>query len=151
VLAAEPRAAGWAVAAKRAFALLAFAVLNVALLRACHHWGDVPWSAPALWASKLVQATLAVVWAVAAVTLMLLGHRRAARGLWMTGAGLMAAVVVKLFVVDLAGHDTLARILAFLSVGGLLLLVGWLAPVPPREAQATADAQPPEATAGPGA
>ena len=58
----------------------------------------------------------------------------------------MALVVLKLFVVDLDGRDTLARILAFLGTGALLLLVGWLAPVPPRaapgpSADADADAE----------
>ena len=40
--------------------------------------------------------------------------------------------MIKLFVVDLAATGTVERIVAFLGVGGLLLLVGYFAPVPPR-------------------
>lgn len=124
--------------ARGLLAALAFATLNVAVLRACHHLGGVPWTAAELWDSRLVQTTLALVWATAAVLLMLAGTRRGQRTLWLAGAALMGLVVLKLFLVDLAGHDTLARILAFLGTGGLLLAVGWLAPVPPRAAIAAA-------------
>lgn len=132
----------WRPAARAAVALLAFATLNLAVLRSCHHLAGVPWSDAALWDSRLVQTALALVWATAAVALMLAGTRLGRRGVWFAGAGLMALVVLKLFGVDLAGHDTLARILAFLGTGGLLLLVGWLAPVPPRFAPRAPDVTP---------
>jgi uncharacterized membrane protein len=41
-------------------------------------------------------------------------------------------VVAKLFVVDLSNVGTVARITSFLSVGALLLITGYLAPLPPR-------------------
>jgi uncharacterized membrane protein len=47
----------------------------------------------------------------------------------------MAVVVIKLFVVDTSGSGTLARIVAFLSVGALLLLTGYLSPLPPRKVE----------------
>ena len=53
---------------------------------------------------------------------------------WIIGSALMAVVVGKLFLVDLASTGTIARIVSFISVGVLLLVVGWLAPVPPRQA-----------------
>jgi uncharacterized membrane protein len=43
-------------------------------------------------------------------------------------------VVVKLFMIDLAGHGSVARIVSFLVVGLLILLIGWFSPVPPRNA-----------------
>jgi uncharacterized membrane protein len=43
-------------------------------------------------------------------------------------------VVVKLFLVDLSSTGTIARIASFLSVGVLLLVTGYLAPLPPRQA-----------------
>ncbi len=46
-------------------------------------------------------------------------------------AGLLAVVVVKLFTVDLSQLSTLARIGTFLAVGGLLLVLGYVSPVPP--------------------
>jgi uncharacterized membrane protein len=54
------------------------------------------------------------------------------RAVWITGAALMAVVVVKLFLVDLGNAGTLGRIVSFLGVGVLLLIVGYFAPVPPR-------------------
>ena len=49
----------------------------------------------------------------------------------MVGAGLLAVVVVKLFAVDLSALSGLPRVVAFLGVGVLLLLIGYLAPLPP--------------------
>jgi len=47
---------------------------------------------------------------------------------------LMGLVVAKLFVVDLSGIGTLERIVSFVGVGLLMLLIGYLSPVPPRAA-----------------
>ena len=49
---------------------------------------------------------------------------------------LLAVVVVKLFFVELADQGGLFRIVSFLSVGVLLLLVGYFAPVPPAKPDA---------------
>ena len=57
-----------------------------------------------------------------------------ARRLWMTGAALLAVVVVKLFALDLGSLAGLPRVVAFLGVGVLLLLIGYLAPLPPAKA-----------------
>jgi uncharacterized membrane protein len=50
---------------------------------------------------------------------------------------LLALVVVKLFAVDLSRVGGVARIVSFIGVGLLLLLIGYLAPVPPRRKEAT--------------
>ncbi len=44
-------------------------------------------------------------------------------------------VVVKLFALDLASLSGLPRVVAFLGVGVLLLVIGYLAPLPPASAQ----------------
>jgi len=51
------------------------------------------------------------------------------------GAALLALVVAKLFLVDLAQVGTVERIVSFIGVGLLLLLIGYLAPVPPRRSE----------------
>jgi uncharacterized membrane protein len=51
--------------------------------------------------------------------------------LWIGCAVLLAVVVVKLFTVDLSQLSTVARIGTFLAVGALLLVVGYVSPVPP--------------------
>jgi uncharacterized membrane protein len=58
---------------------------------------------------------------------------------WIVGAALLGVVVVKLFLVDLAQLSTPAKIGTFLVVGMLLLLVGYLSPVPPARSEAKGD------------
>ena len=59
-------------------------------------------------------------------------NRRKLRPFWITGAALMAIVVIKLFLIELSNSGGIARIASFIIVGVLLLLVGWFAPVPPK-------------------
>jgi uncharacterized membrane protein len=42
----------------------------------------------------------------------------------------LGLTVAKLLFVDLSGAGTVGRIVAFLGVGLLMLLVGWVAPLP---------------------
>jgi uncharacterized membrane protein len=114
----------------------AFALYTGMVLRTCHHWAGVPWESGALMASTLTQAALSVAWAVVGVALMMLGHKRIERAVWLVGAGLLAVVVLKLFFVELADSGGLYRIVSFIVVGLLLLLVGYFAPVPPSRKEA---------------
>lgn len=118
-----------------ALALLAFLWLNSALVRAFHHLAGVPFEFEAILRSQLVQAGFSVFWSALALATMVLATRRGWRAVWITGAALLGVVVVKLFLVDLAKTATLARVVSFLSVGVLLLIVGYLSPVPPRRAK----------------
>jgi uncharacterized membrane protein len=110
-----------------------FLLVNAMVFRTIHQWLDVPWRLPSLLASKPLQAALTLTWTATALPLMLLATRRAIRPLWMVGAGLLAVVVVKLFALDLSSLSGLPRVVAFLGVGVLLLLIGYLAPLPPAE------------------
>jgi uncharacterized membrane protein len=80
----------------------------------------------------LVQAALASFWSVLALATMVVSTRLRLRPLWITGAALMGAVVVKLFLVDLSNVSGVERIVSFIGVGLLMLLIGYLSPVPPR-------------------
>jgi len=108
-----------------------FLLVNAIVFRSMHQWLDVPWRVSALLASKPLQAALTLTWTATALPLMLLAGKRAIRPLWMVGAGLLAIVVVKLFLVDLGALSGLSRVVAFLGVGVLLLVIGYLAPLPP--------------------
>lgn len=114
--------------------LLTFHWLNAVLLRSLHHWTGVPYNPQALMASTLVQAALSLFWSLLALLLMATAAKRSLRVVWMVGAGLMAVVVVKLFLVDLDRVGSVARIVSFLGVGLLMLMIGYLAPVPPKAA-----------------
>jgi uncharacterized membrane protein len=108
--------------------------LTCSTLRTLHYWADIPWSFSALWASRIVQSTLSIVWSLFALAAMVIANRRSYRSAWAAGAILLAIVVVKLFLVDLAQVGGVERIVSFMSVGVLLLIIGYVAPVPPRSA-----------------
>lgn len=107
---------------------------SAVVLRTVHHWGDVPFRFAPLFSSVLVQSGLALVWTLLALCAMVAATRRGLRLLWLAGGALLALVVLKLFLIDLSGSGTLARIVSFLGVGLLLLVIGYLAPAPPRSA-----------------
>jgi uncharacterized membrane protein len=115
----------------QALAVIAFALLTSITLRGAHFIGGVPWS-PAMFDSPLAQALLSVVWCLAGLTAMLVGARRGSRPIWIGGAALVGIVIAKLIVVDRSHLSDLSAILGVLAVGGLLLVVGWFAPNPPR-------------------
>ena len=114
-------------------AALVFLWINSIALRCIHFWYDVPYTAHALWRSTLVQATLSLLWSTIALATMAWATRRQRRLPWMAGAVLLGVVVAKLFLVELAQVGTITRIVSFIGVGLLLLLIGYLAPVPPRK------------------
>jgi uncharacterized membrane protein len=115
--------------------LLGLLFLTMIVARTVHHWGGVPFDPANLAASNVLQASLSIVWGSAALTGMVLGARSGRRMIWMAGAGLMAVVVAKLFVVELGNTGTVTRVVSFLGVGILLLVVGYFAPVPPRDGE----------------
>lgn len=110
-----------------------FVWMNVVVARTVHFLGDVPYAAEAMFRSDVLQAAYSVLWSMAALGAMLLGWRRGRRQAWLAGAGLLVAVVGKLFLIDLDGRGTVARIVSFLGVGLLMLVVGYFCPLPPKE------------------
>lgn len=123
-----------------AAAALVFLWLNAALVRALHYLMDTPLDLEGIAHSITVQAAISIFWAVLGFAAMTLAARRAQRVPWLAGAGLMAVLLVKLFLVDTAGRGTLARIVSFLIVGTLLLVIGYISPLPPHKPAAkTAD------------
>jgi uncharacterized membrane protein len=112
----------------------AFLWLNGVLLRTLHQWADVPFNLDAMMRSMIVQASLSIFWSVLALCTMLTATRLRMRPLWLTGAGLMAVVVIKLFFVDLSNVGGIERIVSFIGVGVLMLVIGYVSPVPPAAA-----------------
>lgn len=112
--------------------ILSFWVFNMAIARAVHHLGAVPFTFTALYNSAIVQTTYALVWGLLALTLMYLAHHRAWHHVWYIGATLLGITIIKLFLVDLAHTGSLARIVSFISVGLLTITVAYFWPAPPR-------------------
>jgi uncharacterized membrane protein len=113
----------------------AFVWLNAEIARTVHTLAQVPHQANALFGSAVFQATVSVTWTLTALLVMTLAARHVRRDAWIVGAILLAAVVVKLFLIDLADIGTVTRIVSFLAVGGLMLVIGYLAPIPPNTAE----------------
>jgi uncharacterized membrane protein len=120
-------------------AVAGFVWLNAVLLRAFHHYGGVAYQ-PEAWSRSLpVQTGITLLWTVTALAVMWLSARRTGRLAWMAGAFLLAAVVVKLMLVDLSGTGTVLRIVSFVGVGVLMLIIGYVAPLPPKGAPDAAE------------
>lgn len=124
-------------------AVAGFALVTCITLRAVHHWGGEPWSEGML-STSLAQTSLTVVWSVLGVVGWVAGSRRGQRMLWLAGAVLMGVVLVKLILVDRGNLGNLLGIGAFLAYGLLCTVIGWLAPAPPRRAEAPEDALSPD-------
>jgi len=115
------------------FSAVSFVWLNGILARSLHYWGEVPFTAHGMLHSPLAQASFSIFWSLLALLATLYAVRQGHRLIWICGATLLGVVVAKLFMVDLAGHGTVARIVSFVAVGLLLLVIGWFAPVPPKQ------------------
>ena len=115
-----------------AVAVLGFVAINTVWLRVAHHFFAVPWRSDALFSSFVVQTGYAILWTLLALGVMVLAHRRLQRTLWLTGAGLLGLVVVKLLLIDLSNVGGVERIVVFIAVGVLMLVVGYFAPLPPK-------------------
>ena len=110
-----------------------FIWVNAVVARTVHFYADVPYSPDQMFESAVFQTSISIVWTLMAFILMGNATGRGLRKLWFTGALLLGAVVIKLFFVDLADSATVARIVSFISVGILMLIIGYYSPLPPRE------------------
>lgn len=113
-------------------AYFCFVWLNFMLLRAIHHWGGLPWS-PSLLDKAVTQTCLSIFWTLCGLSLTIMATKKQVRKLWISGAVLLTIVVIKLFLFDLHSHDSMERIISFITVGGLLMLIGYFAPLPPKQ------------------
>ena len=113
-------------------AVLAFLAVNAVVGRIVHFYLDVPFDLEPLVESPVFQTGISILWGVVAGVLMTMSRLRLDRPVWMVGAGLLGALLLKLFLVDLGNVGGVARIVSFLATGALILLIGYFAPVPPR-------------------
>ncbi len=111
---------------------VAFIWVNSVALRAVHFYGDVPYPVDVIMESDTFQATVTILWTSIALVLMGFATRRAVRGYWIAGAVLLGVVVLKLFFVDMGNLGLVGRIVSFITVGVLMLVIGYFAPIPPK-------------------
>lgn len=111
--------------------IVIFIWLNFVAGRLVHFYFDVPFDYYALKRSVVFQASISILWGVVALCTTAWAARRGRRRVWFCGAALLGLLILKLFTVDLSGIRTIARIVSFLAVGGLMLIIGYLSPLPP--------------------
>ncbi|QKI88786.1 DUF2339 domain-containing protein [Thiomicrorhabdus xiamenensis] len=114
------------------FGIALFAFANAVILRLLYHWYDIYYSLHIWLNSSTTQTTLAIFWSLLGVAIMKWAQKSAKRTLWLAGSALLALVVIKLFIFDLSNSGTIARIISFIGVGGILITVGYFFPIPPQ-------------------
>ena len=122
--------------------LVGLLVLSSVVVRALHHyWGTPLWST-AIWSNGVVQLSLTLLWVVLAFILTTFSSRRMIRQLWFVGAALLGIVVLKLILLDLSQSATLTRVISFIGAGGVMLIIAYLAPLPPPQSVSTKSEEP---------
>jgi uncharacterized membrane protein len=116
-----------------AVGIAGFALLNEVVAHSVHYWTDTPYNLSSLHRSVVFQTAISLVWTLTALIVTVLATRRGLRVVWFVGATLLAAVVVKLFLIDLSRSDTMERIISFIAVGILMLAIGYFSPLPPKQ------------------
>ncbi|EOR05243.1 hypothetical protein F896_03246 [Acinetobacter genomosp. 15BJ] len=116
---------------KVATILIGLLVLSSVVVRAMHHYLGTPFWSVAIWSNGDVQLSLTLLWVILAFVLMTFSSRRHIRQIWFVGAALLAIVVAKLLLLDLSQSGTLTRVISFIGSGAVMLVIAYLAPLPP--------------------
>lgn len=111
---------------------LVFILVNCLMLRTISHNTGLIYFSDSMFDSVVIQTALTILWTLIAMATMMLSSKQHTRFGWFAGAALLGTVVIKLFIIDLAGSDTLSRIISFMAVGALTLVLGYLSPMPPK-------------------
>jgi uncharacterized membrane protein len=77
------------------------------------------------------RALVTLLWASIGAALTINARRAGSRAQWSAGATFLVGAAIKFVLVDFGSLGQLANILAVIAAGGMFLLVGWLAPMPP--------------------
>lgn len=111
--------------------LLGFWILSSLLIRGLHTYVGTPLWYQGAWSNEQVQTALTIFWTLTALVATIISSRYHKRFWWFMGIGLLGIVVLKLVLVDLSQTDAIWRVVSFLGAGSLILLIGYLAPLPP--------------------
>ncbi|PYE38398.1 DUF2339 domain-containing protein [Psychrobacter fozii] len=116
--------------------LIGFWLISSILIRTLHAFIGTPlWDSAqgGAWQSEQVQTGLTILWTLLALVATIIASRYWQRALWFMGIGLLGVVVLKLVLVDLSQTEAIWRVISFLGAGSLILLIGYLAPLPPSQ------------------
>ena len=110
-----------------------FFLITLLVARSYHHISGVPFTFSSLFSEPCFQLTISILWSILAVVIMFFSKKRQSRQLWVLGALLLGAILLKLIAFDMADSGTLARIISFLVVGAIMLGIGYFTPMPPKK------------------
>jgi len=111
-------------------ASLLFLIINGVIARSVSVLGDKPFDFSILWDTPIYQTSVSIVWTIIATSLMVVSSRINYRKAWLIAVAMLGVIVVKLFLIDLADTETIARIITFISIGLILLVTGYFSPIP---------------------
>jgi len=95
-------------------------------------WLGPPGELTAMSVAQMDWPTLvSLLWACIGAALTISARRAGSRVQWTAGAAFLVGAAIKLLLLDFGSLGQLANILAVIAAGGVFLLVGWLAPMPP--------------------
>ena len=115
----------------KAIGIIGFWVLSSMLVRTLHAYASTPLWNDGAWSNDTVQTSLTILWTLTALIATFMSSRNGKRFWWFMGIGLLGVVVLKLVLVDLSQTGAILRVISFLVAGSLILLIGYLAPLPP--------------------
>lgn len=101
-------------------------------------WGTPTWEHGA-WSVSMVQTGLTILWTIIAMVLMFLANKKAIRLVWFAGIALLTMVVAKLLLIDMSNTSAVLRVVSFIGAGLLMLVIGYLAPLPPKAGKLKSD------------
>ncbi len=113
--------------------LLLIIISSVILARSIHFYLGVEYAFLILFDNLVFQSGLSILWSIIAISMMLLAQKYQNRSLWLSAMGLLLVVIVKLFIIELSNSATVERIISFVSVGFIMLVIGYFAPFPPKK------------------
>lgn len=97
-------------------------------------WGTPTWERGA-WSVSMVQTGLTILWTIIAMVLMFLANKKVIRLVWFAGIALLTMVVAKLLLIDMSNTSAVLRVVSFIGAGLLMLVIGYLAPLPPKSSK----------------
>lgn len=113
--------------------LAAFWMLSSMLVRTLHGWVGTPLWTHGAWFSSEVQTGFTILWSIIALVLTVYGSKKDNRMVWYAGIALLTLVVLKLVAIDLSKSSAILRVVSFMGAGMLMLVIGYLAPLPPKK------------------
>ena len=114
-------------------ASISFIMLNLIIVRACYFYLDLSrWSFQLLF-DRNIQITFTIIWTLLGFAFWIYGSKQRYHLIWNIGAALMGLVLLKLLLIDRTNLGNVTGIISFIGYGLFCLVIGYLAPQPPKE------------------